>query len=174
MARRRRNFGSRRAHARKFVWDRTVGSVIATAGTGPFGVDLLEGFRNEPGGTHLGATIMRVRGYIKPIGAGGADPVLGVAGLRVDTWNEDETDPTNQPTTQPDADWMAWLPFDFPAFEGSQGLATWNLYASPFAVDVKSNRKLEELNETLWLFLTAPGAGTITYDYNLSVGLKLD
>ena len=43
----------------------------------------------------------------------------------------------------------------------------------PYAVDIKAQRKLEELNQTLWMFFTPPGEGVITYNWDLSIGLKL-
>lgn len=169
---RRRSRGFNRQVRRKFVWDRTAGSVAVGTG-GPYGVDLLAAFRSQPGATHLGATVMRVRGYIRPIGTDTGAQTGGVAGMRIDSWNEDILDPDVQPTAQPDEDWLAWLPFEGTSFELNTYPATWNNQASVWAVDVKAARKLEELNQTLWLFFTAPTAGTIQYDYNLSVGLKL-
>ena len=62
---RRRGRGFRRQVQRKFVWDRTFG-FLPTTSTGPFGVDLLAGFRGQPGATHLGATVTRIRGVIYP------------------------------------------------------------------------------------------------------------
>ena len=50
---------------------------------------------------------------------------------------------------------------------------TWNAQASPYAVDIKAQRKLEELNQTLWMFFTPRGKGVITYNWDLSIGLKL-
>ena len=63
-------------------------------------------------------------------------PALPAARLRLDglaPWNVGATGPTVPRTN-----------------------ITWNQYASEWAVDVKSNRKLEELNETLWLSETRP------------------
>ena len=62
MARYRRRAGFSRQVRRKFVWNRAIGA----AGIGTVGVDLLAPFRAQPGATHLGATIMRIRGYVVP------------------------------------------------------------------------------------------------------------
>ena len=132
-------------------------------------------FRGQPGATHLGATVMRIRGYIVPSEVFDVTGGAGVCGIRVDTWNTDVTDLNNQPFLQPDYDWMAWLPWNVGA-TGPTVLAPTspgNQYASEWAVDVKSNRKLEELNETLWLFGDQTGAGERTYFYHLSIGMKL-
>lgn len=158
----------RRSPRRKFIWDRTFGTTAA----GATGVDLLAPFRTQPGASHLGATIMRVRGYVLPLEAGTSTAAAGVAGIRVDTWNESTTEPANQPVLQPDADWMAWLPWNI-LTNSTHPVVTWNFQASPWAVDVKSNRKLEELNETLWLFLDQNGGATRQYAYHLSIGMKL-
>lgn len=161
--------GGRRTQRRKFVWDRVAGSIPGPA----TGADLLANFRDQPGATHLGATIMRVRGYVIPSETLGTTGGAGIVGMRVDTWNEPVSEPTNQPIQQPDADWMAWLPWNIGAGEGARMQTSWNENASLWTVDVKSNRKLEELNETLWLFGDQPAEGNRTYFYNLSIGLKL-
>lgn len=171
---RRRGRGFARQVRRKFVWDRTFGTVAVGPG-GPYGVDLLANFRAQPGATHLGASVMRIRGYVHPTADAGTNPNIGgTIGFRIDSWNEDvATDPALTPAAQPDEDWMGWLPFQGTTFEANTVPATWNSEASPWAVDIKAARKLEELNQTLWMFLDAPTTGTVTYNYNLSVGLKL-
>lgn len=172
MATRTRRRGGSRRFQRKFVWDRTFGSIA-----GPdTGADLLAPFRSQPGATHLGATIMRIRGYIIPSDAFGTVAGAGIAGIRVDTWNEDPAEPSNQPVLQPNADWMAYLPWNLSAVATTDrftGSATWNDQASLWTVDVKSNRKLEELNQTLWLFGDQNGGGDRSYFYHLSIGMKL-
>lgn len=168
MVRRRASRGFTRQVRRKFVWDRTFGT-IAPPNTG---VDLLAGFRAQPGGTHLGATITRIRGYIIPSEALSTTAGAGVLGMRIDSWNEDPAEPDNQPVNQPDEDWLAWLPWNVGT--GTLRMATsWNENASLWTVDVKSQRKLEELNQTLWLFGDQTGGADRTYFYNLSIGLKL-
>lgn len=139
---------------------------------GPFAEDLLDGFRSQPGATHLGATVMRIRGLIVPTPIDAGAVVGGVIGFRIDSWNEVITDLSLSPTEQPDEDWMGWLPWHL-SFGTVPENATWNPEASPFAVDIKANRKLEELNQTLWMCLTAPASGSISYAYNLSIGMKL-
>lgn len=163
---------ARRTQPRKFVWDRTFGTI-----SGPdTGADLLAPFRSQPGATHLGATIMRIRGYIIPSDAHGTPAGAGILGMRVDTWNVDPEAPENQPVLQPNADWMAYLPWNLSAVATTDrmtGSATWNGQASLWTVDVKANRKLEELNQTLWLFGDQNGGGTRSYFYHLSIGMKL-
>lgn len=163
----RRRAGSSRFQ-RKFVWDRTFGTIA-----GPdTGADLLAPFRSQPGATHLGATIMRIRGYIIPSDALGTSAAAGILGIRVDTWNEATAEPANQPVLQPNADWMAYLPWNV-GVGTERMLTTWNQQASLWTLDVKSNRKLEELNQTLWLFGDQNGGGDRSYFYHLSIGMKL-
>ena len=161
---------------RKFVWDRTRGFASSPDA---YGVDLLANFRSQPGATHLGATVTRIRGYVWPDAVGGeapANPYLaGAIGFRIDAWNEDPLDVDNNPFAQPDEDWMGWLPYFHyrPVGADLRSEITWNAEASPYAVDIKAQRKLEELNQTLWMFFTPPGEGVITYNWDLSIGLKL-
>lgn len=170
MARMARRRVGRANQRRKFVWDRTFGALEAPN----TGEDLLAGFRSQPGGTHLGATVTRIRGYIIPSEAFSTVAAAGVAGIRVDTWNEDPAEPDNQPVNQPDADWMAWLPWNVGATATAKDMqVSWNHNASLWTVDIKAQRKLEELNETLWLFGDQDGGATRSYFYNLSIGLKL-
>lgn len=172
MARRYRSKGYARQQRRKFVWDRTFDAPVIGQG-GPFAVDLLQQFRNQPGATHLGATVMRVRGYIRPILTDSFPGAGGVFGMRVDSWNEEVTADELSPVAQPDEDWMAWLPWAGLDTAVNNTVASWNPQSSVWAVDVKAGRKLQELNQTLWLCTTAPSQGTMTMEYDLSVGLKL-
>ena len=109
---RRRPRGWHRQVRRKFVWDRTRGFASSPDA---YGVDLLANFRSQPGATHLGATVTRIRGYVWPDAVGGeapANPYLaGAIGFRIDAWNEDPLDVDNNPFAQPDEDWMGWLPY---------------------------------------------------------------
>ena len=89
-----------------------------------------------------------------------ANPYLaGAIGFRIDAWNEDPLDVDNNPFAQPDEDWMGWLPYFHyrPVGADLRSEITWNAQASPYAVDIKAQRKLEELNQTLWMFFTPPG-----------------
>ena len=54
---------------------------------------------------------------------------------------------------------MGWLPYFHyrPVGADLRSEITWNAQASPYAVDIKAQRKLEELNQTLWMFFTPPG-----------------
>ena len=74
-------------------WDRTFGQF----GAGDVGADLLAPFRGQPGATHLGATVMRIRGYIVPSEVFDVTGGAGVCGIR--SIRETRTSPTS--TTSP-------------------------------------------------------------------------
>lgn len=171
MARYRRRGNYSRSQRRKFIWVRKFGQLAVGSGT-VNGVDLLEDFRNTPGATHLGATVMRVRGYTIPLAPGSSGARLGgTIGLRIDSTSMDPTLPANAPTGVAEEDWMAWLPY---LRDTSIDVSSsWNSYANQWAVDVKSNRRVEELDQTLWMLSSPAGSDDISYQYNLSIGLKL-
>ena len=125
----------------------------------------------------LGSTVVRIRGYIRPFYSEDASGVWGgTVGMIIDQDNADvETTGNNQgsnnsPVQRPHDDWLAWLPWESQAGTNF-GPASWNPYASPWAVDIKSSRKIEELGQTLWLFHNSPP--TVGLSWNLSIGLKL-
>ena len=115
----------------------------------------------------MGATVTRIRGYVWPDAVGGeapANPYLaGAIGFRIDAWNEDPLDVDNNPFAQPDEDWMGWLPYFHyrPVGADLRSEITWNAQASPYAVDIKAQRKLEELDPDSLDVLPPPGKGVI-------------
>lgn len=171
---RRRNY--RRAPTRKFVWARHVDQLPAGQGR-DVGVDLLEQFQQDYGAQLIGSTVVRIRGYVMPFsGENFSGTATGINGIMVDSDNTDITpDATqNQPHNRPHEDWLAWMPWAFTHGDVSspmQSLATANSAASPWAVDVRSSRKIEELGQGLYMFWQL--APTIGLTWNLSIGLKL-
>lgn len=170
---------ARRAPRREFEWSRSQGFVGSSADPGGVhGVDLLAFYRSQPNGNHLAATITRVRGWIYPDWDPGVPTFqIANAGLRIANFDEDATDVSNAPINGPDEDWLGW----FPTMRDAQtdtsgslpnGTITWN-EGGYFAVDVKAARKLNGRQRSLWLFCDPPAAGTIFWNYNLSVGMKL-
>lgn len=178
----RRNFTrrNRRAPLRKFVWARATGFASAPETSG---VDLLDLFQAEYGAQLLGCTVVRIRGFVTPFvtgGTAGETAVSGRWGIIVESDNELSTqDPLVQgPGARPHDDWMMWAPFSFePVALGPVGdqPATWNAEASVWGVDIKSNRKIEELGQGLhlWYDYVASGGVNVNLDYQLSIGLKM-
>ncbi len=180
---RRGNFGSRRrgrrAPLRKFVWARTTGVLVGPSETG---ADLLDVFQTEYGAQLVGATVMRIRGYIRP-NVVATSVVTGHCGIIVESDNElnDQNALQQGPSARPHDDWLAWLPWLVDNSTGVPALSrvaetSWNFNASPWAVDIKSSRKIEELGQGLHLwydFVAGGGEPTPPVDYDLSIGLKL-
>lgn len=184
---------SRNRNRRMFVWARSGGVLFAGTG-GAAGIDLLQSVRDRYGGKEfVGATVMSVRGYVRP-NIGGADALhVGRVGLRI--MNERLLPAPNATGTistevgpgspqmpegvteaAPEEDWMAFLPFFLPSGPNNPNPeATWNEGASPWSVHVRSSRRMEELTETLGLVVQSNQAADpqAFYDYDLSVGLKL-
>lgn len=176
---------------RQFEWARAqgFGAGVVIPGVGAAGaVDLLADARTRWGNAVFrGATVMTVKGYIRPALNFQPLRVTGTAGFRVASWNDVTNFPTQGPEEAPFGngryeDWMGFLPYDVatnpsqPSVEAQP--ATWNSAASPWGVDVQSSRKLEELGVTLGLFwYHAPTQGApedvSNLDYDLSIGLKL-
>lgn len=176
---RRRGRGTRRAPLRKFVWARSQGFLPGDAPER--GLDLLGQFQQEYGAQLLGATVVRIRGFIVP--ANFTSPIVGTVrgtfGVIVGKDTDDYSAPTLAVEQREHDDWLAYLPWAMnvpPADQYSPDVTryTSNVQASPFAVDIKSSRKIEELGQTLQLWRSEPtaagGAGT---EWHLSMGLKL-
>lgn len=177
MARRRFRSGRRRAPLRKWVWARSSGEGLAP----DVPINLLEEFQAEYGAQLLGATVMRIRGYCEPffgVAAPGNTLSRGVFGIIVEEDQELVTPPPDKlPNARPHDNWLAWLPWAAAGQDpgpAANGLTTGNAQASPYAVDVKAARKIEELGQGLhlWPEIVAPGTEPV-WHYDLSIGLKL-
>lgn len=165
---------------RKFVWARQSGVLDGTAN---FSEDLLFSFQQRAGGqVLLGATVVAIKGYILP-DVVGAEIAKGRVGIRVCDAADVEGDPPGHgPVDQgTESDWMGFFPFMVLQDEGEAGLqgasfASWNHAGNTWGVDVRANRKMEELNQTLGIFWANIGAGNAAatfINYDLSIGLKL-
>lgn len=112
-------------------------------------VDLLEPYRQRRGVTATpGVTVERIRGTFRPflVGATAPDSSVFVGIRRCDF---DEPQISNGPFTEPHADWMYYQRLwsasaggGFPVYE----------------IDVKSRRKIHELEQTVCLFSESPTA----------------
>ena len=98
----------------------------------------------------LGTTVTRVRGFGNAHVTGATDPPsdLGILwGLIVDSRRHTAAE-VPSPETEEHADWMQWR------WQPLNNTPVWD-----WEVDVKSQRKMEELEETLWLTWSPTGAG---------------
>lgn len=177
-----------RNNRRQFVWARSYGVVSAGGGGGQQPADdLLAQVRDRYGeGVLRGATVMGIKGYIRPnIGPGfeGSPYMLCRSAIRVASSPViTQGDESNEwdPFADPDADWMM---FNQALIVPTQsiGMATDNVRGNLWGVETRAARKFEELGQTLALFGGARNADTQSadperrtfFDYDLSIGLKL-
>lgn len=159
---------------RKLIWARSIDvmapALVPAAGTA---VDLLAQFRAD-GGSTLGSTVTRVLLDFQVLWSNDITTTdrVGV-GVIVDQLQTDETE-VPRPGVEPHADWMYWRmtgvsPQDLAITPSSTAVQ------SAWAVDVKSQRRMEELGQTLWLVMdpTFGGATTLSVQCNASVLLRL-
>lgn len=178
MARGRRRRSYRRAPLRKFVWARSSGFLTRDDA----GADLLGQFQQEYGAQLLGATVVRIRGWVAPntisAGADGSQ-FAGLYGFIVDTDRADYTFtgvPELAAEQREHDDWLWYAPWVVQNYSTTARTdLTANYQANPWAVDVKAARKIEELGQTLQIWQSTPDANP---DFNgmgfhLSIGLKL-
>jgi len=164
---RRRHTVSRGTPRRKFIWARQAGLVSGGPASGGE-VDLLQLFNQTYGADLVGATVMRIRGIMAVRSANIGQHL--VAGVRVMADGGPPFSATTEgPNVQPFADWMLYEPFTTDVASGN------STDVSARVIDVKSARKLEELGDGLRLQWNMPPGNvvTVTFDYTLSIGLKL-
>jgi len=158
-SRTRRSRGPRR----KLTWARSQFSVTGAALPGIVRIDLLAQLETAVAAQLLGCTVMRIRGVLA------LDQSLNgvlVAAARVGAANETIIAGL-APYGAPYLDWMMWEPFVSTAIAAGGD-------AAARVVDVKSRRRLDRLNESLYLFIdTTNPAGTLDYSLDLSVLIAL-
>jgi len=170
MAKSRRNRRGGSLPRRKLVWARTsTETTFATAAPfTPFQADLLAGFVARYGADPVGCTVARIRGYVQCTSTVTLTPLVVAA--RTGTEGEVAATDFNPMTAGEYNDWMMYEPM-------LAGLAAREPFGDVGArlVDIKSMRKLEELDETLFLYAGTDlaAAGTIQLAFNLSVLLML-
>lgn len=170
---RRRSFtrtGGRSVPARKFVWARHQVNVTVASGQ----IErqrLLQEFRASYGADLVGATIVRVRGTMATLPASAAAGG-GILGGIVRTDLSAVPDPANEgPNAKPHADWFLFEAFHNATIPG-QSLDT--SITARRLIDVKSSRKIEELDEEAFLYIAVPPSSADTlFVGTLSIGLKL-
>lgn len=163
VARNRRTTSPRR----KFIWART--SVTGSMGANSIGrSNLLSNFESLYGAELIGCTIVRIRGIITT--SSSAIDQLFVAAAMVEPDPVGTLDVAEGPTQRPYASWMLYEPFV------TSGLANGaQNETGARMIDVKANRKLDELDEQLSFYIQTPSGNstTVGYHYSLSVGVKL-
>jgi hypothetical protein len=161
-----RQTARRQMPARRLVWSRSIKSESA-ATSGAY--DLLEDFRlaTQYGAQPLGTTVTRVRGYLVLSSPSVTTPTGITWGLVVEDRAAAVAE-VPKPQQERHVDWLAWQPHPHVGTDGITGTA------NAREIDVRSQRKLDEVGQTLWLAWDQTSATvTWTVAFSLSVLLKL-
>lgn len=177
--RRRRPVGRR--PRRKLVWSRLQFDTTLTNALPGFIINLTEPLETDMGAQLIGCTVMRIRGSYSVLDSGGTNddtPITVVAAIRrgASTITNGAVAPGAQLSSEfplgipgRHNDWMLYQPTII--YDSGAG----DLAVAREHVDVKSMRKIDELGESLGLFLQAtPAAGEtvrITGVFSLLVAL---
>lgn len=169
----RRQRVSRGTNRRKFVWARCFKTGTVPAGDS-LNYALLNQFESEYGADLIGATITRIRGTMVLFPAAETatvDTTLQV-GIRVFTENVENPNPdvTSSGAEDEHSDWMYWKP----VMLFSETFTDPYYAAARWEIDVRSQRKMEELGQGLLLSVHNPTTGlAFQHRSHLSIGLKL-
>lgn len=174
MARRQRRYAP--TARRKLIWARGT-TDLAPAATGT-AIDLLAQFRAD-GGTTLGATITRVHiglslGWTAWV-PNSADRLYN--GVLVDQLDQPEAQ-VPRPAVEPHADWMWWsaapvVPTQSALTAASPVPATAVSVFAYDVLDVKSQRKCEELGQTVWYVADPTFNGGTVLDMTITYSVLL-
>jgi len=163
------------APRRRLIWARNSQAGLLSDVQPQLGHDLLEDFRTQNDGSQpLGCTVTRIRMQLTLQTtlslAGGV-----VAGIKVDQRNSDILAAESNPATFPHEDWMYWS--WHPAVPAGAVDNPGDSVVASFDVDVRSQRKMEELGDSLFLWFglasLVPPADDAIYNFRTSVLLKL-
>lgn len=162
---------------RKMIWARTPTFGFTSIPSTGTAFDLLAAFRTD-GGSTLGATVTRVHISLQLNWGEVTQDNRMVHGLLVDQLQQAETQ-VPRPVAEPHADWMYWesapmLPEFAAATYVPPADPDTRLVAS-HRIDAKSQRKCEELGQTLWYVLDPSfgASGEVIVQAAASVLLKL-
>lgn len=178
---------------REFEWVHSAGAEIVPFGEGVPGTgvwDLLAGARERWGaGALRGATVVSVKGYLLPLptnGFTGVQDMFGTFGIRTVESTlpapiEAAEFPT--PTGIEEQNWQFLSSFHlfeaevFGTEPPNYTVSTATPAASPWVIDVRSSRVLDQIGKTLGLFVAGgtppPGTSDTTIYWSLRIGLKL-
>lgn len=178
-----RRTATRRVQRRKLVWARsvasaTVSSPVPPALNAPTRFDILSSFETIYGAQLLGATIMRVRGRMGVAGVS-TEGVAIRATMRIGSQNEVVRGPNaNDNAFDSNAvslDYFMFEPFLCNTAAGATLTNGNDIHGR--MIDVRSHRKLEELNQSLILDYSSVGLGVavqnITMVHDLSILVAL-
>ncbi len=184
----RRRFVTRSARPRrKLVWARISGSqavavAAAPALAAPTRTDALLEFEQSLGASTVGATVVRTRGYISLSDPDRVAAVIAAARVTMYVGNNNEV--TRGPNANDNAfdnlsqnkDYFLFEPFLVDNSNVDAQTGGTDTYSR--IIDVKSSRKIEELNQTVILDASAMSpnavdAGSLAFNFDLSLLLML-
>lgn len=170
MARSRYTARVSRGTSRKFIWARETNETNVAAGSF-FNAHLLTDLETQLGSQLFGGTVTRVRGQILVTGATAPGTQAGFVQIGIRTYAENPDIQQVANANSEHADWLAWafIPLHFGSdIPPEVGRAyRWEL-------DVKAQRKMEEVGDGLMISVANNVAGmAITAQWGLSIGYKL-
>lgn len=127
----------------------------------------MDTFNTRYGADLIGFTLVRMRGFMAVTSSVAAGLPL-VVGVHRGSEGEVASTEFNPATNGANLDWMLYEPFV--GFDDSGNGAS-QTYMCAREIDVKSSRKLDELDQTFFLYAGTDSAtaGTITLRYHLSL-----
>lgn len=160
-------------------WVRTNNQFAASAANSAGIVDVLAGFNTAYGADLFGFTITRIVGNMTMTSSdtAPAPPYMWSVGLRVEDGstiaavNTDAEQRTLAPDEDPYSDWMyATNRHGFSTSEGNVGLSSG---PNRWEIDIRSQRRLDELGQSLYLFTGADLGGGLVETTQLSYDLNV-
>ena len=154
MSNRRSNTSSARGPSRKRIWARQ--NEVVTGTVDGVHVDLLQEFEATYGAQLIGSTVARVRGKVsaRPTldAPTNVNPFITFGAIVLNTTGVGQD---VAPLDEPHADWA----FYEPCFALNRDISTAGDFATAQVhcdVDIKSMRKIEELNQSFFLVVQSP------------------
>lgn len=165
---------------RKMIWARSQDLFNLSVPATGFAADLLAQFRTD-GGSSLGATVTRVRLDLTMVWTNTSPAVFDlpdqlVHGVLVDQIQASQAE-VPRPGVELHADWMYWRrvgpaePRTLLPLAATGGITT--SFMSQMTIDVQSQRKCEELGQTLWWVIDPAFGGTTAVSVNGSASVLL-
>lgn len=168
---------------RKLIWARNSFEVVLNAAVppalaAPSRVDLLARVEASIGASLVGSTVVRTRGILVPFSFGTSDAIA----WRVTAYVGDNNDIARAPNANDNAfdqlsenrDFFLFEPGMVPANAAAASTAEFVSGTDPMAriIDVRSSRKLEEVNQTVILDFSAAGLGVGAEAFQMYVDLS--
>ena len=159
-----------RGPRRKMVWARDFNLTTNTAG---LVVNLLAGFQNELGISRNlpGITITRVVGT-HDVRVVSADDAFTRWEWGLTTWEQQNTPGVTSPLADPDIDWM-FARQEAVVQVQDAGSPVVKRVAAHYDIDLKAQRKLDEIGSTLLYIGDNPDGDNFDISFNFNILLKL-